>query len=111
MILVLVFSSLLLIPGQSTAMNGFEIVVVGSVVWVQATLRNIANLRRQDLQNRGHFIEHVAFLQLALIPCLIAGIILLTGNSAGLYWLAAGILLCIVKAVTDAWVLLVEINR
>ena len=46
-----------------------------------------------------------------MLPCLIGGIMVLGGNETGLYWLAVGICLCFIKAVSDAWIFLVEINR
>jgi hypothetical protein len=36
---------------------------------------------------------------------------LLFGMESGFYWIAAGVIVSFIKAVTDAWVLLVEINR
>jgi hypothetical protein len=36
---------------------------------------------------------------------------LLAGHGGGLYWLPAGIVLAIAGAVSNAWVLLVEIMR
>ena len=44
-------------------------------------------------------------------PARSAASILLAGNPAGLYWLAGGVIISFAKAVLDAWVLLVEINR
>jgi modulator of FtsH protease len=36
---------------------------------------------------------------------------LLLGGASGFYWIAAGVIISFIKAVMDAWVLLVEINR
>jgi hypothetical protein len=47
----------------------------------------------------------------ATAPYLIGGGLLLAGRPVGHYWIAAAILLSLAKAVQDAWVLLVEINR
>jgi hypothetical protein len=49
--------------------------------------------------------------QVAVLPLLVAGISLLLLTGGGLYWLVPGVLLCILMAVLDAWVLLVEILR
>jgi hypothetical protein len=46
------------------------------------------------------------------VPVIVAGALLLTsGTSGGLHWLAAGIIITQVGAVWNAWVLLVEILR
>ena len=46
-----------------------------------------------------------------LIAGVVAGVALLFGYTAGLYGIVAGILASFIKAVADAWVLLIEINR
>lgn len=42
---------------------------------------------------------------------IVAGVVLFAGARAGLYWIAAGDILCIVAIVLRAWVLMVEILR
>ena len=42
---------------------------------------------------------------------LIGGALLFAGAPAGLYWIAAGDILCIIAIVLSAWVLMVEILR
>jgi hypothetical protein len=49
--------------------------------------------------------------ELAVLPFVVAGVSLLRGAGGGLYWLVPGVVLCLVVAVLDAWVLLVEILR
>ena len=41
----------------------------------------------------------------------IGGALILVGARAGLYWIAAGDILCIIAIVLNAWVLMVEIMR
>jgi hypothetical protein len=46
------------------------------------------------------------------LPFVVAGLLLLTsGAGEGLHWMAAGIMIALVSAVWNAWVLLVEILR
>ena len=47
----------------------------------------------------------------AVLPLLAAGVSLLLHAGGGLYWLVPGLVLCLVVAVLDAWVLLIEILR
>jgi hypothetical protein len=49
--------------------------------------------------------------QVAVLPLLAAGVSLLLHAGGGLYWLVPGVVLCLVVAVLDAWVLLIEILR
>ena len=46
----------------------------------------------------------------AMLPYITGGVVL-AGLAPALHLIAAGIILCIVKATLNAWVLLVEINR
>jgi hypothetical protein len=49
--------------------------------------------------------------QAAALPFLVAAVSLLLEAGGGLYWLVPGVLFCLVVAVLDAWVLLIEILR
>ena len=49
--------------------------------------------------------------QTAVLPLLVAAASLLIGAGGGLYWLVPGVLFCLVVAVLNAWVLLIEIVR
>ena len=49
--------------------------------------------------------------QVAVLPLLAGGVSLLLRAGGGLYWLVPGVVLCLVVAVLDAWVLLIEILR
>jgi glucose dehydrogenase len=48
--------------------------------------------------------------QAATLPLVIAGVSLLRAGG-GLYWLVPGMAFCLVVAVVNAWVLLVEVVR
>ena len=52
-----------------------------------------------------------ALAQAAVLPLPVAGLSLLLGVGGWLYWLAPGIILGVVVAVLDSWVLLIEILR
>ena len=49
--------------------------------------------------------------QAAVLPLMVAAVSLLLRAGGGLYWLVPGVVLCLVIAVLDAWVLLIEILR
>ena len=49
--------------------------------------------------------------QLASLPYVIAGILALAIGTPGLYLVIPAVIFSFIKAILDAWVLLVEINR
>jgi hypothetical protein len=55
--------------------------------------------------------QNMAPLQLAVLPYFAGAALLLAGVEDALHALAVGMILCLVKAALDSWVLLVEINR
>jgi modulator of FtsH protease len=108
---ILIVASLMLIPGQPVTANAIEILVVGLLISGAACSTKFRDLSRRNPDWRHYFIGDVLFVAAATLPYLIAGGLLLAGASSGLYWLAAAFILSTAKAVLDAWVLLVEINR
>ncbi|MGZ3610142.1 MAG: hypothetical protein ACXWPS_01290 [Ktedonobacteraceae bacterium] len=108
---ILVMCSLLLIPGQSLAFVGIELLVVGLFVWITATRLDVIILLKKETQYRRSYALNMVLTQLALLPYIVAGIIVLTRGADGLYWLVPAIIISFIKALLDAWVLLVEINR
>lgn len=111
LLVVLVVSSLMLVPGQSTNAIAVEILVVGVIGWVSVTAMDLRVLRCGKPQNRAGYIGNLIMLQLATLPYIVGGTLLLGGTSSGLYLVSVGVIVSLVKAMLDAWVLLVEINR
>ena len=108
---ILVVCSLLLVPRQIVMIVGIEVLVVGLIVWVKATTLDVTVLQTKKPQYRMPYMLNMALTQLALLPYIVAGIIVLTRGADGLYWLVPAIVISFIKAILDAWVLLVEINR
>ena len=108
---VLVLSSLLLMPGQTLGIVAAEALVVGLATWLGGSLVELRGRRAVADSGRAVYFANAVLLQLATLPYIVAAALLWAGAPGGLYWLAAAVLLSTVKAVTDAWVLLVEINR
>lgn len=114
LVAVLTASILLLVPGQGTNLIGAEVLVVGLVAWGWVLAIQLMRLRGwQTMPSwlRGPFVLRVALAQIATLPLVAAGIVVLAGGLGGLYWLVAGMVFSILVALFDAWVLLVEINR
>jgi hypothetical protein len=104
-------SSLLLVPGQSLTLVGVEILALGLIVWFIATMLDVTILRTREPQYRLPYMVNIVLTQFALLPYIVAGIIVLTRVASGLYWIVPAIVISFIKAILDAWVLLVEINR
>jgi hypothetical protein len=106
---ILVISSFMLMPGQSLTALGLEIAAVGVLLLFVGSGMEIYALRKVNLQNRRPFIGNLVLLEIGILP--FGGVLLLFGIESGFYWIAAGVIVSFIKAVIDAWVLLVEINR
>jgi hypothetical protein len=111
LVITLVVSSLMLIPGQAANAIAIEILAVGVIGWVSVTAMDLHVLRYGKLRYRGGYIGNMILLQVAALPYVVGGALLLGGSSSGLYLVSLGVIVSFVKALLDAWVLLVEINR
>jgi len=108
---ILIVASFMLMPGQSTTTLGIEIAAVGLFFVAVDTAMEGSALRKVRIQNRDTFIANLILLELGLVPYVVGGVLLVVGATSGFYWIAAGVMISFIKAVLDAWVLLVEINR
>ncbi|HEY6812159.1 MAG TPA: hypothetical protein VI074_05655 [Propionibacteriaceae bacterium] len=108
---VLVVSTFGLVPGQSPRVLGAEILGFGLLPWLILIGIHVAGVRGHIGPSRGLLVGRIVLAQGAVLPLLIAGVSLLLLAGGGLYWLIPGIVLCLLMAVLDAWVLLVEILR
>lgn len=111
LLMVFVVSLLLLVPGQSILALGIEVAAVGVTGWAANTRFDIINYRATDKKfQRSYF--GIAFLdQTSLLFYIIAGVATVFIGQSGIYLLVPATILSFLKAVIDAWVLLVEINR
>jgi hypothetical protein len=99
------------VPGQSLLLVGVEVLVVGLVIWTLVTVLEVGVLQKTESQYRLSSAINMVLSQLAVLPYPIAGIAVLVGGVGGLYWLVPAVIFSFIKAILDAWVLLVEINR
>jgi hypothetical protein len=114
LVAVLIVTILLLVPDQGMVLAGAEVLAVGIVDWAAVVTIQLLVLRNwQSLEPafRWHFVPRVVLSQLATLPIVAAGVGLMGWGVGGLYWLVVGVVLSLLVAVLDAWVLLVEIHR
>jgi hypothetical protein len=107
----LIVASLMLVPEQPTIAIGLEILLAGLALWGMISRLDIMAIRRSTADYRRYFVRHFFMFQLAVIPYLVGGVLVLAGLHGGLYWVAAAMVISLFVASTEAWVLLVEINR
>jgi hypothetical protein len=106
---VLVMSSLGLVPGQPLWLLGAEAIVVGyAVLGLTVPIQLRATRKRHPQEKRW---LRWLFILGASLPLLAAGLSLILETGGGLYWLVPGIMMALVGAILNAWVLLVEILR
>ena len=108
---VLVVATWALVPGQSSTVMGAELLGSGLAVWLIVVGIHVQAVRGHVAPSRSLLIRRIVLAQAAILPLMIGGVSLLLRAGGGLYWLVPGILLCLLVAVLDAWVLLVEILR
>jgi modulator of FtsH protease len=104
-------TSLALVPGQPAALPGAEVIAVGLVIVIApiAFQSRTWGLRKEAVARER--IARAATNQGFNLTFVIGGALLFAGAPAGLYWIAAGDVLCIIAIVLSAWVLMVEILR
>ena len=108
---ILIFSVLFLVPGQSINTIGAEVLSIGAVVWIGVLVIDINIFRNKPHEYKLQYAFNIAIDQIAVLPYLIAGIVMLAAGNKGIYCMVPAIILSFIKAVVDAWVLLIEINR
>jgi hypothetical protein len=108
---VLVVATWALVPGQSSTVLGAELLGSGLAVWLIVVGIHVQAVRGHVAPSRSLLVRRIVLAQAAILPLMIGGVSLLFRAGGGLYWLVPGILLCLLVAVLDAWVLLVEILR
>ena len=108
---ILIVSILILIPQQSFFTIGIENLVIALTVYIMTVTNDVTIYKNTEPPYKQRYRIHVILNQLAVFPYLIAAATILMGNENGLYWMVPGIAFSFIKAVLDAWVLLVEINR
>jgi hypothetical protein len=111
LVTVLVICALYLVPNQSVCLVGSEFLSIGVIIWAVTFRIDLKILYKTDKQYKNQYLMNALFTQLSVLPYIISGIVMLVKGFDGIYWVVPGIIFSFIKAVLDAWVLLVEINR
>ena len=108
---ILIISALALVPGQSMMAIGLEFLFIGAITWSIMLYLDLRIWRNTNPGYKKHSRQNILFSQLAVLPYILSGIMMLCQGTDGVYWLIPGVIISFIKAITDAWVLLVEIHR
>ncbi len=109
---ILILGLLMLMPNQTPEALGIEAILVTLLVLAVGTWLGARGFRHADTRLRGRYIANLITFEVALIPTLAGGVLLAAfGDDFGLYLIAVGLCLGFLKAISDAWVFLIEINR
>jgi modulator of FtsH protease len=111
LVTTLIVASALLAPLPSNDEAGWVVGGVGIAASLVVGALGAASARRAPAAYRSLSRLSAVLAQLAVIPFIIAGALLVTTGVDGLFWLLPAFVLCYVVSLADAWVLLVETHR
>jgi hypothetical protein len=104
-------SSALLIPQQPLAALGCEVLFVAALSWLGQLTSQIRYARARSGHPLKWLGQRVFTTHIASIPLVVAAVMLILGNSSGLFVIIGGFFFSFVAGVIGAWVLIVEILR
>jgi hypothetical protein len=104
-------TSLVLIPEQPAPLLGAEVIVVGLVVVIAPIVFQSRTWGLRKEATARERITRAATSEGFSLAFVIGGALLFARARAGLYWIAAGDILCIIAIMLSAWGLMVEILR
>ncbi len=108
---ILILGLLLAMPDQPLWIIGCETIAVCIVTGIIGTVLGLRGLHAAEkLYWRNFFWNVVSFLGV-LVVVAIGGVLMFTGGEAGFYWIGVGMCLALIKAVSEGWIFLIEINR
>ena len=108
---ILIVSILFLVPRESLHLAGYEILILGVILWIIVTRIDFKNYKEVESGYKRTYLVILFLDQFAILPYIIGGLVILSIGNMGLYWIVPAIIFSFIKSISDAWVLLVEINR
>jgi modulator of FtsH protease len=108
---IVIVSALGLVPGQTARSLGMEVLGLGVLLWVLCLRLDLRMIWQTEKAYKKHYRLNLILSQAAVLPYLASGAVFLARGEVGLYWLIPAFFFSFGKALADAWVLLVEINR
>jgi hypothetical protein len=100
-----------LIGHQTRTDLGVEWLIVGLIGWSAVNMILVRSYKTFRHRRPHEIATRLVGTEGSTVAVVVAGLLLASGATGGLYWQAAGAAGCLVIGTTDAWVLLVEILR
>jgi hypothetical protein len=107
----LVLSSLYLVPGQGLGVYGIEVIASGLVLWPVVSLLHFRSMRTIEPEFRRHGAVAAIQGHLFVLLVIAVGVAIVLKGPPGVYGLVSVLLLGYFLALSNAWVLTIEINR
>jgi hypothetical protein len=100
-----------LIPHLSPERLGTLLLVVTLSTWLCPVIIQVRSVRAHTYHRPSLAILRVVLHQVATVPGVLGGLSLCGVLPGGIAWFAGGVIACMLVAIFNAWVLLVEILR
>src|SRR5580698_3420450 len=100
---ILIASTLCLAPVKSVTTLGIELICLGVLIWLLATISQRGASRHNRHATSAKKAFDVLLGQIAVIPLIVSGVSLIFHRGGGLTWLEAAVVLSFVAALLDAW--------
>ncbi|MFD2872019.1 hypothetical protein ACFS5N_06045 [Mucilaginibacter ximonensis] len=111
LLMAILINSMISLVNLPTQLWGIVLLIIGFGLWLILLIKDIGIYKKTAKLYKKIALLTLAVDQLASIPYLVAGLCLLNYCEYWIYLIVAGFVLSFVKAVWDAWVLLIEIMR
>lgn len=111
LLMILVISIIFLVPRLSAEVTGFiilPVILIGSVIIIR--MDNLV-YKEIGVRYKKGYKYYIVVNCITIFCYLMCSTLLISSGEKGMYWIVPAILLSFVKAILDAWVLLVEILR
>ena len=108
---IMVLGLLMSMPDQPSWALGGETIVISVFTGVIGTVLGLRGLHQADKQYWHNFVWNTLTFIATLVLIVVGGLLMFFGGEAGFFWVAVGMCLALVKAVSEGWIFLVEINR
>jgi hypothetical protein len=107
----LVGSLAALIPHETSSQLGLWLLILWGPTWLVPTFIQIRDFTKRRYYRAYQAVIRFLLFQGATVPLLLAGLSLRGHLDGGLLWFAFGLIVSMIVALYNAWVLLVEIMR
>ena len=105
---LLVMALLVLIPGQARDALGIELLGLAGVLVALSIGFQAQTSRRLPPRRRARWAVRMLPVNAGTVTMIVAGASLIAGAGGGLYWLAATVVIYVLRSALDAWDLLIE---